>query len=69
MYRSVRRDAKAMSLGLPSVENEIRNLERVPKKSKSVRKRLERLYEAKKHLINSPEDSKSLVEQLREINR
>ena len=69
MYpRSVHRDTKAMGLGIEQVEREIKNLERVPKKAKSVKNRLERLYEARKHLINSPKDAKSLVDQLKEIN-
>jgi len=69
MYpRSVHRDAKVIGLGIEYDEREIKNLERVPKKAKSVKKRLERLYEAKKHLINNPKESRSLVEQLKEIN-
>jgi len=70
MYpRSVHRDAKAIGLGIDHVEREIRNLEKIPKKAKSVRKRLERLHEAKKHLIESPKESIDLVTQLKEINK
>lgn len=65
--RSVTRDAKAIAMGLPRVEAEIEFWEATRKKVKSVRKRLERLYEARKHLVESPEDSKSLIEQLKGI--
>lgn len=66
--RSVARDAKAIAMGLPRVNAEIALWEGNQKKTKSIRHRLWRLYEAQKHLTQSPEDSKSLVEQLREIN-
>jgi hypothetical protein len=65
--RSVTRDAKAIAMGLPRVESEIKFWEATRKKAKSVRKRLERLYEARKHLIESPEESESLIQQLRGI--
>lgn len=65
--RSVTRDAKAISLGLPSVQAEIIYWEKIRKKTRSVKQRLERLYAARNHLIESPEDSKSLVEQLKGI--
>ena len=65
--RSVTRDTKAISLGLPRVEAEIAYWEMTRKKVRSVKQRLERLYAARKHLIESPEDSKSLVEELRSI--
>lgn len=66
--RSVARDAKAIALGLPRVEAEIALWEGNKKKTKSIRHRLWRLYEAQKHLTESPEDSVSLVEQLKAIN-
>lgn len=66
--RSVARDAKAIAMGLPRVNAEIALWEGNQKKTKSIRHRLWRLYEAQKHLTQSPEESKSLVEQLREIN-
>ena len=65
--RSVTRDTKAISLGLSRVEAEITHWEKTRKKVRSVKQRLERLYAARKHLIESPEDSKSLVDELRSI--
>jgi len=65
--RSVTRDAKAIAMGLSRVDAEIAYWERTRKKVRSVRQRLERLYTARKHLIESPEDSNSLVEQLKGI--
>jgi len=65
--RSVTRDTKAISLGLTRVEAEIEYWEKTRKKVRSVKQRLERLYAARTHLIESPEDSKSLVEELRSI--
>jgi hypothetical protein len=66
--RSIARDAKALALGLPRVEAEIVHWEGNQKKTKSIRHRLWRLYEARKHLTESPEDSVSLVDQLKAIN-
>ena len=73
IMRSVTRDTQAMRLGLPAVEAEIKKLEGQKKKDRSVKKRLERLYAARNHLTNSPQESKklvekSLVQQLQEIN-
>ena len=67
--RSVYRDTLAMSMGMDRVLNEIQFWESKPKKVKSVKKRLERLYQARKSLTENPKESKSLVEQLREINK
>jgi hypothetical protein len=67
--RSVNRDAQAMSLGLPRVLAEIKRLESLKKKDRSVKKRLERLYTARNHLQNSTQEERiDLVKQLREIN-
>lgn len=66
--RSVMRDAKAIAMGLPRVNAEIALWEGNQKKNKSIRYRLWRLYEAQKHLTESPEDSMSLVDQLKAIN-
>jgi len=67
--RSVNRDAQAMSLGLPRVLTEIKRLESLKKKDKSVKKRLERLYTARNHLQNSTQEERiNLVQQLKEIN-
>lgn len=67
--RSVNRDAQAISLGLPRVLAEIKRLENLKKKDRSVKKRLERLYQAKNQIENStPEQRIDLVKQLKEIN-
>ena len=66
--RSVTRDTIAISMGIENVKNEISFLEKISKKTKSVKNRLERLYTARKHLIENPKESKDLVQQLREIN-
>ena len=68
ILRSVNRDARTMRLGLPAIQAEIKKLESQKKKDRSVKKRLERLHAAQTHLINSPKESKSLVDQLKEIN-
>ena len=65
--RSVTRDAKAISLGLPAVEAEIKFYEGFRKKVRSVKQRLERLYTARRHVMENPNASKSLVDQLRTI--
>jgi len=66
--RSVYRDTLAMSMGMDRVLNEIKFWESKPKKFKSVKKRLERLYQARTSLTENPKAAKSLVDQLREIN-
>ena len=66
--RSVYRDTLAMSMGMDRVLNEIQFWESKSKKVKSVKKRLERLYQARKSLTENPKAAKSLVDQLREIN-
>ena len=66
--RSVYRDTLAMSMGMDRVLNEIQIWESKSKKVKSVKKRLERLYQARTSLTENPKAAKSLVDQLREIN-
>ena len=66
--RSVYRDTLAMSMGMERVLNEIQYWESKPKKVKSVKNRLERLYQAKTSLTENTKAAKSLVDQLREIN-
>ena len=66
--RSVYRDTLAMSMGIDRVLNEIKFWESKPKKFKSVKNRLERLYQARTSLTENPKAAKSLVDQLREIN-
>jgi hypothetical protein len=68
IIRSVNRDALAISMGMERVLNEIQFWESKPKKVKSVKKRLERLYQARTSLTENPKAAKSLVDQLREIN-
>ena len=68
IIRSVNRDALAISMGMERVLNEIQFWESKPKKFKSVKNRLERLYQARKSLTENPKAAKSLVDQLREIN-
>ena len=68
IIRSVNRDALAISMGMERVLSEIQFWESKPKKVKSVKKRLERLYQARTSLTENPKAAKSLVEQLREIN-
>ncbi len=66
--RSVTRDAAAIAMGIDKVSNEISFLEKLSRKTKSVKKRLERLYTAKTQLIEHPKESIDLVKQLKEIN-
>ena len=66
--RSVYRDTLAMSMGMERVLNEIQYWESKPKKVKSVKNRLERLYQARTSLTENTKAAKSLVDQLREIN-
>ena len=66
--RSVFKDALAMSMGIDRVSNEIKFWESKSKKVKSVKKRLERLYQARTSLVEMPKESKNLVDQLKEIN-
>tara|TARA_Y100000361_G_scaffold79137_1_gene70014 strand:- start:127 stop:342 length:216 start_codon:yes stop_codon:yes gene_type:complete len=66
--RSVYRDTLAMSMGMERVLNEIQYWESKSKKVKSVKNRLERLYQARTSLTENPKAAKSLVDQLREIN-
>lgn len=66
--RSVVRDTLAMSMGMDRVLQEIKFWESKSKKVKSVKKRLERLYQARQSLKDNPKEAKSLIEQLREIN-
>ena len=68
IIRSVNRDALAISMGMERVLNEIQFWESKPKKVRSVKKRLERLYQARTSLTENPKAAKSLVDQLREIN-
>ena len=68
IIRSVNRDALAISMGMERVLSEIKFWESKPKKVKSVKKRLERLYQARTSLTENPKAAKSLVDQLREIN-
>lgn len=66
--RSVFKDTLAMSMGIDRVLNEIKFWESKSKKVKSVKNRLERLYQARTSLVEMPKESKNLVDQLKEIN-
>ena len=69
VQRSVNRDVQAMSLGLPRIEAEIAKLEKLKKKPNSVKKRLERLYQARLQLKSSTAEQRvDLVQQLKAIN-
>ena len=62
--RSVTRDVQAMNLGLDVVNQEIDFWEKKRGKDRSTKKRLSRLYEAKRHLIEHPEESQKLIDRL-----
>ena len=62
--RSVTRDVKAMSLGLDLVNSEINALEKMRSTDRSVKKRLDRLREARQHLIENPKESQKLIDRL-----
>ena len=62
--RSVTRDVQAMSLGLDVVNQEIKFWENKRGKDKSIKNRLSRLYAAKQHLIENPEESQKLIDRL-----
>ena len=66
--RSVVKDTLAISRGIDKINEEISFWEKVSKKHKAVKNRLERLYTAKRQLTERPEDSNKLVQQLKEIN-
>ena len=67
--RSVARDATAMSKGIESIKKEISFWESLTSRTKSVKKRLERLYAVKVQLMENPKESMDLVKQLKEINQ
>ena len=62
--RSVVRDVKAMSLGLDMINQEINYWTKNNKQTKSIKKRIERLNVAKKHLIENPEKANELMNKL-----
>lgn len=62
--RSVERDVRAMSLGLDVVNQEIEFWEKKRSTDRSTKKRLSRLHEAKRHLIENPEESQKLIDRL-----
>lgn len=67
VMRSVNRDGKAMAMGLENVEKEIQYWETPKHKVRSVRQRLARLYAVRKQLVENPESSANLINQLKEI--
>lgn len=62
--RSVTRDVQAMTLGIDVINQEIKYWEDKSKKDKSIKKRVERLYAARKHLIENPKAANELMEKL-----
>mgnify|MGYP001027039972 FL=1 len=65
--RSVTRDVKTMTLGIDVINQEIEfweNKSKENKKDKSIKKRVERLYAARKHLIENPKAANELMERL-----
>jgi hypothetical protein len=62
--RSIERDVKTMSLGLDVVNAEIKHLEKARRTDRASKKRLERLHEARQHLIANPENSQKLIDRL-----
>lgn len=62
--RSVTRDVKTMTLGIDVINQEIEFWENKSKKDKSIKKRVERLYAARKHLIENPKAANELMERL-----
>tara|TARA_A200000159_G_C7051321_1_gene226283 strand:+ start:225 stop:425 length:201 start_codon:yes stop_codon:yes gene_type:complete len=62
--RSVERDVRAMSLGLDVVNAEIAHLEKAKRTDRASKKRLSRLHEAKRHLIENPKESQKLIDRL-----
>ena len=64
--RSVFIDALTMSMGVERILTEISLYEALNKRSKSVKKRLERLYMAREQLVENPKESADLVKQFKE---
>jgi hypothetical protein len=64
--RSVFKDALTMSMGVERILTEISLYEALNKRSKSVKKRLERLYMAREQLVENPKESADLVKQFKE---
>jgi hypothetical protein len=62
--RSIVRDVKAMSLGLDMINQEINYWTKNSNQTKSIKKRIERLNVAKKHLIENPEKANELMSKL-----
>tara|TARA_Y100001937_G_C7048878_1_gene298128 strand:- start:483 stop:677 length:195 start_codon:yes stop_codon:yes gene_type:complete len=62
--RSVNRDIKTMALGIDVIDQEIKFWESKSKKDKSIQNRVERLYTARKHLIENPKASEELIQRL-----
>tara|TARA_B100000900_G_C20172314_1_gene550356 strand:+ start:263 stop:463 length:201 start_codon:yes stop_codon:yes gene_type:complete len=63
-YRSVERDVRAMSLGLDVVNAEIKHLEAARRTDRASKKRLERLHEARRHLVDNPKEAQKLIDRL-----
>ena len=59
--RSVVKDVKAMTLGIDLLDQEIKFWENKKNTDRSIKKRLERLNEARKQLIQNPESANELM--------
>ena len=62
--RSVSRGAMAMTKGIESIKEEISFWESLTRRTKSVKKRLERLYAVKVQLMENPKESQDLIDSL-----
>ena len=62
--RSVVKDVRAMTLGIDLLNQEIEFWENRKNKDRSVKKRLERLNEARKHLMENPKSANELMGKL-----
>ena len=66
--RSIKRDVKAMSLGLDFINNKIDLLLGNIKLRKAERKRLERLQAVKVQMVDNPDECKKLVKRYKEMS-
>ena len=62
--RSVVKDVRAMTLGIDLLDQEIKFWENKKNTDRSIKKRLERLNEARKQLIQNPESANELMSKI-----
>ena len=65
--RSIERDAKAMSMGLDTINSQIETLSTNVKLRKAERQRLERLKAVKVQMVENPDECKKLVKRYKEM--